>query len=342
MKRRVAVLLIVVVLLSVAAAGSIGAVGYRSLDRPLRLESEGYVLDIAPGRSFRAVVRELNEAHVLEWELPIRWYARLSGDASHVRAGEYLLAPGLTPRTLLDQLVAGRVLLHAVTFVEGWTFAQMLDVLAANEAVAHTLMDTSPAAIMARISGDERHPEGRFFPDTYRFPRGTTDLDILAQAHGSMSAQLAAAWADRAQDLPFTTPDEALVLASIIERETSLDDERARIAGVFVNRLRRGMRLQSDPTVIYGLGATFDGNLRRADLTADSPYNTYTRAGLPPTPIAMPGAASLRAAVQPQETDALYFVATGTGGHVFSATLAEHQRALARYLATLRGSDEQR
>jgi UPF0755 protein len=341
MRRKVVALALAALVLATGAAAAVALVAWRSLDRPLRIDREGYVLEVEPGRSLRAVVHELHEAGVIQQGLPLVWYARLSERAARVQAGEYLLEPGLTPRGLLDQLVAGRVLLHALTFVEGWTFAQMLDALANHPAVGHTLAGVAPAEIVKRIAGEPLDPEGRFFPDTYRFPRGTTDMTILAQAYARMSEQLAAAWAGRDSGLPFDTPDEALVLASLIEKETGIDDERSRIGGVFVNRLRLGMRLQSDPTVIYGLGAAFDGDLRAADLATDSPYNTYTRAGLPPTPIAMPGAASLRAAVHPAASDELYFVATGTGGHIFSATLAEHRRAVARYLEVLRGSTEQ-
>jgi UPF0755 protein len=341
MRRKAVVLVLLALLLATGAVATVAIGAWRSLDRPLHVAAEGYLLDIAPGRSLRAVVHELHDAGAVEWTFPLVWYARLSGLAARVRAGEYLLEPGVTPRALLDQLVAGRVLLHALTFVEGWTFTQMLDALANQSTVAHTLAGVAPADIVARVAGEPLDPEGRFFPDTYRFPRGTADVAILAQAYARMSEQLAAAWAERDPELPMKTPDQALVLASLIEKETGVDEERARISGVFVNRLRLGMRLQSDPTVIYGLGAAFDGDLRTADLANDTPYNTYTRAGLPPTPIAMPGAASLRAAVHPATSDELYFVATGTGGHVFSSTLAEHRRAVARYLETLRGSTGQ-
>jgi UPF0755 protein len=323
------------------AAAAVLLAGWRTLDEPLALPADGYVLDIASGTPFAGIVRQLHGDGLLEWREPLLWYARYTGLASKVKAGEYLLAPALTPRGLLDQLVAGRVRLHAVTFVEGWTFAQMLAALAAHPAVAHTVADDAPAAIMTTLGAKESSPEGLFFPDTYHFARGTTDVAILTQAHAAMRARLESAWAEREPGLPFDTPYEALVLASLIEKETSMDAERTRIGGVLVKRLRIGMRLQSDPTVIYGLGSGFDGDLRSADLLNDTPFNTYTRAGLPPTPIAMPGAGSLHAAVQPEETDALYFVATGDGGHHFSATLAEHQRAVARYLRRLGGGAAQ-
>jgi len=341
LRRRIAIASALLLVVAIAATVALGIVAYRSLDDPLALPAEGYVLDIAVGTPFAAVVRRLHDAHLLEHREPLLLYARYAGFAQRVKAGEYLLEPALTPRGLLDLLVAGRVRLHAITFVEGWTFAQMLGALAGHPAVEHTLGDPAPDAIMAALGATEANPEGLFFPDTYRFPRGTRDLDILKQAREAMQAQLEAAWAERANSLPFDTPYQALILASMIEKETSVDDERARIGGVFVRRLRLGMRLQSDPTVIYGIGPTFDGNLRVVDLQRDTPYNTYTRAGLPPTPIAMPGAGSLRAAVRPEEGDALYFVATGDGRHYFSATLAEHQQAVARYLMSLRGGSGQ-
>jgi UPF0755 protein len=322
---------------ALAAAAVAGYAAWRSLDAPLAVPAAGHVVEIPRGTPFAAVADRLHAAGVLARPRVLSWYARLTGHAARVRAGEYRLEPGLTPRGLLDRLVAGRVLLHAITLVEGWTFAQVRAALAANDALTQTLAEATPEEIMAALGAPGTHPEGQFFPDTYRFPRGTTDLALLAQAHAAMRERLAEAWEARAPGLPYDDPYAALTLASIVEKETSVDAERARVAGVFVRRLRLGMRLQSDPTVIYGLSATFDGDLRTRDLKADAPYNTYTRAGLPPTPIAMPGAASLRAAVAPEEGDALYFVATGEGGaHHFSATLAEHERAVERYLARLR------
>jgi UPF0755 protein len=235
-------------------------------------------------------------------------------------------------------VVAGTVVQYQVTAIEGWTFRQFVDALATHPKLTHTLDDTSDADIMAALGHPEQHPEGRFFPDTYAFTKGTTDVAVLARAHAAMAQRLAAVWSGRDADLPISEPAQALTLASIIEKETARDDERRRIAGVFVRRLRRGMRLQTDPTVIYGLGEAFDGNLTRRDLRSDTPYNTYTRGGLPPTPIALPGQASLEAAVHPLEGDSLYFVATGEpdGSHYFSATLAEHQQAVNRYLARIR------
>ena len=270
-----------------------------------------------------------------------RWlqaYARATGADARIKAGEYAIEPGTTPRTLLVLLESGKVVQHSVTLVEGWTFREARRAIEQEPHLKHTLEGQDDAAVMAALGEPGQHPEGRFFPDTYLFGKGTTDLEILRQAHARMRDELAAAWAARAADLPFDSPDEALVLASLIEKETALASERPRIAGVFTTRLRKGMRLQTDPTVIYGLGDRFDGNLRRADLERDGPYNTYTRAGLPPTPIALPGAEALRAAVNPDERGDLYFVATGLpdGSHEFTRTLAAHEAAVRRYLVRYR------
>jgi UPF0755 protein len=266
-------------------------------------------------------------------------YARFSGDATRIRAGEYLLTPGLTSLTLLDKLVAGEVVLHQVTVVEGSRFADMLAALRAHPAIVASTLDGD--AIMAALGAPGVHPEGQFFPDTYRFERGTPELEVLRSAHAALVTRLDAAWRNRDPAIALRSEYDALVLASIIEKETALAAERPLIAGVFHRRLARNMRLQTDPTVIYGLGAAFDGNLRRRDLDTDGPYNTYTRAGLPPTPIALPGQGSLEAAVSPDSGDAIYFVATGRGdgSHYFSATFEEHQRAVGEYLRQLRSRD---
>jgi UPF0755 protein len=244
----------------------------------------------------------------------------------------------LTPRGLLALLSSGQVLLHSITFIEGSSFADVRNALAANDAVFKENANRSDADIMRALGAPEVHPEGQFFPDTYRFPRGTTDLELLTIAYRRMQDELRNAWEKRARDLPLASSYEALILASIVEKETALERERAQISGVFVERLRRGMRLQTDPTVIYGMGVNYSGNIRRADLSRDTPYNTYTRPGLPPTPIAMPSRESLQAAVQPDMTGALFFVATGVGdgSHYFSKTLAEHNLAVKRYLRELR------
>jgi UPF0755 protein len=244
----------------------------------------------------------------------------------------------MTPRELLELLNSGRVLLHSITFVEGSTFADIRKVLKANPAVRNEYHGKTAEELMRALGDPGLHPEGQFFPDTYHFARGASDLELLQTAHRRMRDALEQAWAKRAPDLPLASPYEALILASIVEKETALDVERPQIAGVFVERLRRGMRLQTDPTVIYGMLETYEGDIRRADLTRDTPYNTYTRAGLPPTPIAMPGLDSIQAAVQPDVTGALFFVATGEGdgSHYFSRSLPEHNAAVQRYLRRLR------
>jgi UPF0755 protein len=258
-------------------------------------------------------------------------YARLNGLATRLQAGEYALTPGLTPPALLERIVAGQVIQYPLTVVEGWTFRQLRQALAAHPKLVQTLAGLSDAEIMTRLGRPGDHPEGRFLPDTYHFPAGFTDAAFLRRALTAMDQRLADLWKRRSPAAPLQEPYQALILASIIEKETGMAAERAEIAGVFARRLRQGMRLQTDPTVIYGLGEAFDGNLRRRDLETDTPYNTYTRAGLPPTPIALPGLAALEAAVNPADGDTLYFVADGEGGHVFSRTLEEHNRAVRRY-----------
>jgi UPF0755 protein len=295
--------------------------------------------DIAQGASLVAVAESLEQKGLLD--RPGIWirHARRTGDSTRIQAGEYRLMPGTTPAALFAQFVTGAVLLHTLTLPEGWTARQGLGAIQSHPKVRVELRGVDDRTLMARLGIPGDHPEGQFFPDTYRFARGTSDRELLLQAHARMRRELQAAWARRAPDLPLKSPYEALILASIVEKETGAEDERALIAGVFVNRLRKGMRLQTDPAVIYGLGDRFDGNLRRRDLVSDTPYNTYTRAGLPPTPVALPGRAALEAAVRPAQTDALYFVATGLGDgrHFFAQTLVAHNRNVARHLANLRG-----
>lgn len=296
------------------------------------------IVEIQRGASLRAVATDLHTKGLLDQ--PLAWiaWARLTGRTAGLKAGEYQLVPGTTPRALLQQLSSGQVLLHSITFIEGSTFGDVRKLLAANPAVQSTFVNAGSDEIMRALGEPDAHPEGQFFPDTYRFARNTTDLELLALAHQRMKAELQSAWEARAADLPLASQYEVLILASIIEKETALASERAQISGVFIERLRRGMRLQTDPTVIYGIGTAYDGNIRRTDLIRDTPYNTYTRSGLPPTPIALPGLESLRAAVQPKMTGAIFFVATGKGdgSHFFSATLAEHEAAVQRYLRQLR------
>ena len=301
------------------------------LNAPLPMGDAALELEVEPGTTPRGVARSVEAAGVrVDARLLYAWF-RLSGQDRQIRAGNYELPPGTTPRSLLHKLVRGEESLRALTLVEGWNFRQVRAALAAEESLRHDSAALSEADLMAQLERPGVHPEGRFFPDTYTFAKGSSDLAVLRRALHAMDRRLEAAWGQRASDTPLKSADEALILASIVEKETGRASDRAQIAGVFANRLRIGMLLQTDPTVIYGLGEKFDGNLRRRDLQADTPWNTYTRAGLPPTPIAMPGKASLLAAVQPERTQALYFVAKGDGTSQFSESLLEHNRAVNRY-----------
>jgi UPF0755 protein len=313
------------------------AFGVWWVDQPLRFpasvsEQQPLDVEIAPGQSARGVAENLSASGVqTPWVLLYGWF-RLSGGSRDIKAGSYEFAPGTTPRTLLSKLVRGEQAVRSITILEGWNHRQVFELLRASPDLTQDLEGLSSADIMALIGYPGRHPEGRFFPDTYRVAKRAAASSVLRQAAQAMDKRVADAWAQRDANVPLRTPEDALILASIIEKETGLESDRRRIGGVFSNRLRIGMRLQTDPTVIYGLGERFDGNLRRDDLQTDTPYNTYTRAGLPPTPIAMPGAASLRAAVQPGDTNAIYFVARGDGSSQFSATLEEHNAAVQRYI----------
>jgi len=328
---------------ALALAGAAAWLGWRQYERnwlntPLNALTEPVTFDVVQGASLATVARDLERRGLLD--RPGIWlrHGARTGFATRIQAGEYRLLPGTSPATLLDQFVAGDVLLHALAIPEGWTFRQALQLLQGHALVRVELGGLTDAELLARLGIAESHPEGLFFPDTYRFPRGASDRALLLQAHARLERELREAWAARAPDLPLTTPREALILASLVEKETAVADERPLIAGVFVNRLRMGVRLQTDPSVIYGLGERFDGNLRRRDLEADTPYNSYTRAGLPPTPIALVGREALDAATQPAETPALYFVATGLGDgrHYFAETLGAHNSNVARHLANLR------
>jgi UPF0755 protein len=284
------------------------------------------------------VLASLHERGALAAQRPIEIYLRLHGRHLRIKAGTYEIPPHASAAQIIELLQSGRVILEALTIVEGSTFAELRRALATDPEVLNTLAGKSDAEVMAAIEHPDEYPEGRFFPDTYRFAARTTDIEILKLAYASMERLLAQSWSERAPDLPLTTPYEALTLASVVEKETGLAAERPRIAGVFIARLRLGMRLQSDPTVIYGLGEHYDGEIHTRDLTGDTPYNTYTRVGLPPTPIALPGREALQAALHPQETGELYFVATasGDGAHHFSKTLEEHNAAVREYLQRLR------
>lgn len=291
------------------------------------------VLEVKGGATAAAIGRELAERGLIADADRFRLLARRAG--GRIKAGEYRLEPGVTPEGLLALLASGQSVQYSLTLVEGWSFAQVMAAVAAAPELAHTLPGPTAAeggtAVMSAIGHPGEHPEGRFLPETYHFPRGLSDAAFLRRAYQAMSELLAAEWERRAEGLPLAGPYEALILASIVEKETGAAAERPQIAGVFVRRLQRGMLLQTDPTVIYGLGPAFDGDLRRRDLERDTPYNTYTRRGLPPTPIAMPGRAAIQAALHPADGESLYFVARGDGTHHFSATLAEHNRAVAKF-----------
>jgi len=296
------------------------------------------VVQVPQGASYNGVVARLVEQGWLAADdtLEMKLLGRALGAGDRIRAGEYRLKPTMTPLVLLDHLVGGRVILHSVTLPEGWTVQSFLDRLGAKETLDGASLPEGPRdpeLLQMLDLGEAGHDsaEGWLFPDTYRFPRGEEAAVVLRKSHQRMERILAEEWQQRAEDLPIDSAYEALVLASIVEKETAVPEERAMIAGVFMNRLRQGMRLQTDPTVIYGLGDRFDGNLRTRHLEQRTPYNTYRKAGLPPTPIANPGRKAIRAACQPADTDALYFVARGDGTHVFSETLAEHNRAVRRY-----------
>lgn len=312
----------------------------RSLDKPLRVTDEGMTFQIAPGTSFTAVSNSLAAQGVISSPRILRWYASATGKASAVQAGEYRLEKRMSVRDLLASFLAGNVQLYSFTIVEGWNFRELLGAMARNDAIETTINFEDTHRLLELIGAAYSHPEGLFLPETYHFPRGTRDFDVLRQAHELMQKALDEEWRNRDSATPLTDPYQALILASIVEKETARADERARIAGVFIRRIEKRMRLQTDPTVIYGIGVEFDGNLTRTDLQTDTPYNTYTRGGLPPTPIAMPGRESIHAVLHPESGEELYFVATGLGdgGHKFSATKDEHDVAVQELIRRLRAN----
>ena len=315
------------VLVLVAAVGA----AFWWVDNPLALDNPPVDLSIEPGTSARGVARVVSQSGVQVQPWLLYGWLRLSGQDRQIKAGSYEVEAGATPRSLLRKLVQGEESLRSVTLVEGWNFRQVRAALAAAPQLAADTALLPEAALMEQLGRPGQAAEGRFFPDTYSYAKGSSDLKVLARALRAMDRQLAIAWEQRAQDTPLKNPDQALVLGSIVEKETGRPSDRPMIAGVFTNRLRLGMMLQTDPTVIYGMGERFDGNLRKKDLQTDTPWNTYTRAGLPPTPIAMPGKQALLAAVAPAPTDALYFVARGDGTSEFSRSLDAHNRAVDKF-----------
>lgn len=329
MTRKILLSLMIVVLMAVAAGGWVW-LQYRSFaDRPMAGD-DSIRLWVRPGDTLGSLVSRLEDLGVTRTGWRWRVLGRLERPV--IQAGEYRIRPGDSPRLLLERLRRGDVVRHRFTIVEGWTLARLRAELAVDPRLVHVATGVSDDELMDRLGCDGCFAEGWFLPETYQFVRGDRDLDLLARAHRAMRRTLDDAWDERADDLPLESPEELLILASLVEAETMVARERARVAGVFVRRLKRGMRLQTDPTVVYGIEGDFDGRIRRVHLTTDHPWNTYTRGGLPPTPIALPGEASIRAAASPADGDALYFVARGDGTHHFSKTLAEHNRAVARYV----------
>ena len=298
---------------------------------PIKLAAPTLGMDLKAGSSLRSVSQQLVQQGVLREPWSFVLMVRAFGKAGEIKAGNYLIDNGITPFELFIILTNGSTTQASITFIEGWNFAQMRAALNINENVRHLTMAYADQQIMHDLGAKETVPEGMFFPDTYYFSPGMSDLEILKRAYQAMQVRLDSAWQGRAAGLPYDSPYQAVIMASIVEKETGRGDERPLIAGVFLNRLHMGMRLQTDPAVIYGLGEKFDGNLHKQDLLSDTLYNTYTRSGLPPTPIAMPGLAAIEAVLHPAKTHALYFVGKGDGSHVFSATLNEHNRAVVQY-----------
>lgn len=308
-----------------------GAAGLWWVQQPLKLPAPTVDLSVEPGTTPRGIAQAVADTGTDVSPQLLYWWFRFSGQDRQIRAGSYELERGITPRTLLNVLVRGEEATRSLVLVEGWNFRQVRSALAKAEQLKPETFGLSDEELMARLGKPGLHPEGRFFPDTYTYSKGSTDIALLQRAMRAMDKKLDAAWAARAADVPLRSADEALILASIVEKETGKAQDRTQISAVFANRLRAGMPLQTDPTVIYGMGTRFDGNLRKKDLQTDTPWNTYTRPGLPPTPIAMPGKAALLAAVQPAQSRSLYFVSKGDGSSHFSSSLEEHNRAVNRY-----------
>jgi UPF0755 protein len=328
--RRLSRWLVLTLTLAVLALGAGGALQWWTR-QPLRLSADRVEFSVPPGASLRAAADAAVTGGVREPGALLGGFFRLAVRGRTIKPGDYAVTQGMTPGDLLGRLIRGERIVLTLTLIEGWTFKQAREALNQTSGLQHDTAQLSGEQIMAALGRVGVAPEGRFFPDTYHYFRRTSDLDILRQSLRAMDQQLAAAWAARAADLPLKSPDEALTLASLVEKETGRAPDRTQIAGVFINRLRVNMPLQTDPSVIYGMGERFNGNLRRADLQTDTPWNTYTRPGLPPTPIALPGQASLLAAVQPAATRALYFVARGDGSSQFSETLGQHNQAVNQY-----------
>ncbi len=331
MKKLLKNLLILGLVISLVCVATVAFQLWRFQQKTIDLAGSEIIFQIRPGSNITGIAQELTRQQIIDEPWLFVLLARLQGVDTRIRAGEYRLVHGISAEALLQQFTEGNSIQYSFTVIEGWTFRQTLAAIARDPIIEHKLAGKSDEEIMRELGYEGEHPEGRFFPDTYRFPRGTSDIDFLRRAYQVMQRHLEREWAERAPNLPLDTPYEALTLASIIEKETAVGEERPMIAGVFVQRLNRNMRLQTDPTIIYGLGDEFDGDIRYRDLRRDTPYNTYIHSGLTPTPIALPGLDSIRAALQPAETRALYFVSRGDGTHQFSETLEQHNAAVRRY-----------
>lgn len=322
-KRMIKMALILIVLVT-------GAFAYYAT-RTLPLPAQPMTFSLLQGSSLKAAARQMKQAGILQNDWMFVWLARGLGRTTQIKAGNYELEAAVTPLQLLDMLTRGQVALDQISVIEGWTFSQLRAAMNADPDIRHDTAALSEAEIMQRLGAQDEHAEGLFFPDTYYYAIGESDLDLLKRAYQAMQKHAQENWQTRAPGLPLESAYQALILASIVEKETGNSSDRNMVAGVFINRLRKGMLLQTDPTVIYGLGEQYDGNLHKRDLLTDTPYNTYTHTGLPPTPIALPGLASLQAALHPAQTDALYFVARGDGSSEFSRSLEQHNRAVNRY-----------
>lgn len=327
-----------IIVAAVLAGGAYGAWVYK-LQQPLQVPEQGMIFEIPRGVSLQRVAQDLQAAGVIDHALWIRLYVRLHAEARHVQAGEYKLEAGLTLPELMALFVSGRTVAYPIQFVEGWTFRDVRRELARHQKLNQVTAGLEDREIMAKLGRSGEHPEGRFFPDTYYFHKGMSDLDVLGVALRRMDQILEEEWAKRQDKLPLESPYQALILASIVEKETGVPYERPQIAGVFVRRLQQGMRLQTDPTVIYGLGESYQGNLTRKHLQQMTPYNTYRIKGLPPTPIALPGREAIHAALNPAPGEELFFVARGDGSHHFSVTLKQHQEAVLKYQVRKRRAD---
>jgi len=304
---------------------------HQFMSEAMDVPEEGIIVKVDHGSNLTRIAYQLHRQGVIGKPRYLTWYARWTSQADKIHIGEYKLEKNATPLSFLKSIAQGEVIQYSITIVEGWTFKQMMEAIKNNEYIEHSLESLTDDQIMIKLGHGGEHPEGRFMPDTYHFPRGISDLVVLERAYQAMDTYLQEQWQSRDIGIPVKSPYEALILASVVEKETGLASERAAIAGVFSRRLFKRMRLQSDPTVIYGMGERYDGNIRRRDLQSDTPYNTYRNFGLPPTPIAMPGRDAIDAVLHPQEGEALYFVSKGDGSHYFSATLEEHNNAVIKY-----------